>query len=86
MHLKYIVKNKDAFKEKIISILAILYSVYVIYEVGIGYLGLAFIMYAVGTVVYIKAKKEKNESITGREKVYMAIMILFALIMINCSK
>ena len=78
-------QEKGCLKEKVISSLAIIYSIYVIYSVGIGYLGLASIMYAIGTVVYMKAKKEKNESITGREKMYMAIMIIIAVIMIAAA-
>jgi arginine:ornithine antiporter/lysine permease len=68
--------------EKIIAIFASIYSVYVIYAVGIGYLGLAFIIYALGIGFYLKAKKEKNENITFKEKVAMIVMIIISIVMI----
>ncbi|WP_298843538.1 amino acid permease [Clostridium sp.] len=69
-------------KEKIIAIIAGIYSVYVIYAVGIGYLGLAVVIYAIGIGFYLKAKKEKNEAITHKEKLAMVAMIIVAIIMI----
>ncbi|MEW9095754.1 MAG: amino acid permease [Clostridiaceae bacterium] len=74
--------EKGCIKEKVISLISIIYSLYVIYAVGIAYLGLAFIMYSTGIVIYIKGKKEKNESVTSREKTYMAIMLIISVIMI----
>ncbi|MCB2307920.1 amino acid permease [Clostridium estertheticum] len=80
----YKVYNKESghIKEKIISIIACIYSVYVIYAVGIGYLGLAVVIYAVGIGFYLKAKKEKNEVITSKEKLAMLVIIIVAIIMI----
>jgi len=69
------------FKEKAIAVIASIYSIYVIYAVGIGYLGLAFIIYAVGIGFYLRAKKEKNEAITHREKVAMMAMVIMAIVM-----
>ncbi|MBW9159745.1 basic amino acid/polyamine antiporter, partial [Clostridium tagluense] len=69
-------------KDKIVSILACVYSIYVIYAVGINYLGAAVILYAVGIFVFIKAKKEKNEPITSNEKIAMAAIIVVAILMI----
>jgi len=78
------VYNKEGghIKEKIIAILAGIYSVYVIYAVGIGYLGLAVVIYAIGIGFYLKAKKEKNEVITHKEKLAMIAIIIVAIIMI----
>ncbi|MBU3177482.1 amino acid permease [Clostridium estertheticum] len=80
----YKVYNKESghIKEKIISIIAGIYSIYVIYAVGIGYLGLAVVIYAVGIGFYLKAKKEKNEVITSKEKLAMVAIIIVAIIMI----
>ena len=80
----YKVYNKEGghIKEKVIAILAGIYSVYVIYAVGIGYLGLAVVIYAIGIGFYLKAKKEKNEAITHKEKLAMVAIIIVAIIMI----
>lgn len=77
------VYNKEGghFKEKIIAVLASIYSIYVIYAVGIGYLGLASIIYAIGIGFYLRAKREKNEAITYKEKVAMIAMVLLAIVM-----
>ncbi|MCB2298804.1 amino acid permease [Clostridium tagluense] len=75
-------KESGHLKEKIIAVLAGIYSIYVIYAVGIGYLGLAFVIYALGIGFYLKAKKEKNEVITKREKMAMIAMVIMAIVMI----
>jgi len=77
------VYNKEGghLKEKIIAILASIYSIYVIYAVGIGYLGLASIIYAIGIGFYLRAKREKNEAITSGEKIAMIAMVILAIIM-----
>lgn len=77
------VYNKEGghLKEKIIAVLASIYSIYVIYAVGIGYLGLASIIYAIGIGFYLRAKREKNEAITYKEKVAMIAMVLLAIVM-----
>lgn len=80
--LKTFKNQKNCIKEKIVCILACVYSTYVIYAVGVAYLALAFIMYATGIGFYIKAKKEKGQSITSKEKIAMLVMIIIAIIMI----
>lgn len=75
-------KEKGRVKEVIIAILGCIYSIYVIYAVGIGYLGLAIVIYAIGLGFYVKAKKEKGEAITKKEKIGMAVIILISIIMI----
>lgn len=69
-------------KDKIISILACIYAVYVIYAVGIKYVIEALILYAIGIFVYYKAKNEKKESITSREKCALIIIAILAVIII----
>jgi arginine:ornithine antiporter/lysine permease len=66
----------------IISLIASIYSIYVIYAVGLTYLGLAFIMYAIGIIPYYMAKKEKGEKFTSTEIVLSLIMVTIALFMI----
>ncbi|WP_125154363.1 amino acid permease [Clostridium rectalis] len=74
--------EQGCLKEKLIALIAVLYSIYVIYAVGIAYLGLAFIMYSTGIVIYVKGKREKNESITNKEKLYITILLIVSIIMI----
>ncbi|MBZ9608794.1 amino acid permease [Clostridium estertheticum] len=78
------VYNKESgyLKEKIIAVIAGIYSIYVIYAVGIGYLGLAVVIYALGLGFYLKAKKEKKEAITQKEKLSMIVMVIVAIVMI----
>ncbi|GAA0117373.1 basic amino acid/polyamine antiporter [Clostridium senegalense] len=75
-------EDKLGFKDMFISIMASIYSVYVIFAVGLQYLGAALIMYALGVGIYTKAKKEKNEEITSKEKVAMTVIIVLAIIMV----
>lgn len=75
-------EDKLGAKDMTISILASIYSLYVIFAVGLQYLGAALIMYALGTGIYVKAKKEKNKEITSKEKGAMGIIILLAIFMI----
>ena len=45
----------------IIALLATLYSIYVIYTVGIKYLFLSVLFYGLGSFLFLQAKKEKKE-------------------------
>jgi arginine:ornithine antiporter/lysine permease len=65
-----------------ISLLGTIYSVYVIVSVGLRYLIFTILFYAVGIILFIKAKNEKNESIKLWEKIVMAILCLVAAILI----
>jgi arginine:ornithine antiporter/lysine permease len=69
-------------KDKLVSILACIYSLYVIYAVGIKYLGTAVILYAIGIFVYLKARKEKNETISLNEKIGMSAIMVVAILMV----
>lgn len=66
----------------IIALIATIYSLYVIYAVGLVYLAAAFIMYALGIVVYYFAKKEKGLSFTTSEKVASFIIVIIAIYMV----
>ncbi|CAM2759339.1 basic amino acid/polyamine antiporter [Hathewaya histolytica] len=80
--LKVSIKENFTFKDKIISAIASLYTAYVVYSVGLTYIGLTVILYAFGILVYLKAKKEHGKSIDKKEKVAMAIIVLIALLVI----
>jgi arginine:ornithine antiporter/lysine permease len=70
------------FRFFVISVLGTIYSVYVIFSVGLRYLIFTVLFYAVGIVLFVKAKKEKNESIKQWEKIVMAILCFVAAILI----
>lgn len=65
-----------------ISVLGTIYSIYVIVSVGLRYLIFTVLFYAVGIILFIKAKKEKNESIKGWEKIVMVFLCVIAAMLI----
>lgn len=75
-------EDKSGIMDKIVSLVAVVYAIYVIYAVGLTYLGLAFIMYAIGIIPYYMAKKEKNEKFKKSEIISVCIMVLIAVYMI----
>ncbi|SKA80032.1 arginine:ornithine antiporter, APA family [Caloramator quimbayensis] len=75
-------EDKSQIGDKIVSLIAVIYAVYVIYAVGLTYLGLAFIMYSTGIVPYYIAKKEKGEKLTRTEIISIVIMLLIAVYML----
>ncbi|SEF40050.1 arginine:ornithine antiporter, APA family (TC 2.A.3.2.3) [Caloramator fervidus] len=80
--LKVVKEDKLSSLDFIIALVATVYSIYVIYAVGLVYLAAAFIMYAVGLIVYYFAKKEKGLSFTNSEKVASVLITLIAIYMI----
>jgi arginine:ornithine antiporter / lysine permease len=79
---KVCLEDKSKRSDMVISIVSFIYSIYVIYAVGLTYLGLAFIMYAIGIIPYYIAKKEKSEKFTKTEIISVSVMIIIAAIMI----
>lgn len=80
--LKVIKEDKLKGTDLIIALIATVYSLYVIYAVGLVYLAAAFIMYALGLIVYYFAKKEKGLKFTTSEKVISLLIALIAIYMI----
>lgn len=80
--IKLCINEKAKASEIIISILATIYSVYVIYTVGLMYFGLAIIIYTIGLFVYYMAKKEKNEKFSKAETIAVSILVLVSVVMI----
>lgn len=67
---------------KVIAILASIYAVYVLYAVGLVYLGLACILYVTGLIPYYLGKKEKGEAFKSSEKIGATVLIVIAVVMI----
>lgn len=80
--VKVSAKDKLSAGNMILSVLACVYSIYVIYAVGPKYLAEAVIMYAIGIFVYAKARKEQGKTIKNGEKIAMAILAIIAVVMI----
>jgi len=64
------------------TIVAVIYSMYVIVFVGLIYLAASFILYAIGMFVFLLAKKENNQPLTTFEKYGVATVLTIGIIMI----
>lgn len=74
------VHPEDRTKDLIIAFVAMVYSVWLLYAAGGKYLLLASLLYAPGTLLYIKARRENKAIIfTHLEKVYCAIIFISAI-------
>ena len=58
----------------IITLLGIIYSVFVIYTVGVNYLLLSVIFYSLGSLLFIKAKREQKKQPKQWEWVVIALL------------
>lgn len=74
--------NSKNFIHFIIAILGVVYSVYVIYTVGLKYLIFTLIFYSIGSALFYKAKKERNESIKRWEVSVIFTLIISSIIII----
>jgi arginine:ornithine antiporter/lysine permease len=54
-------RKKEATFHLVIALLATLYSLYVIYAVGIRYLFLSVLFYGIGSLLFIRAKREEKQ-------------------------
>ncbi|MDO5665100.1 MAG: amino acid permease [Bacteroidia bacterium] len=66
---------------KIIAVLGTLYATYVIYAVGLKYLFLSIIFYAIGALLFLKAKHEKREKPKHWEWAFMLTLIAAAIVL-----
>lgn len=73
---KLCIQEKSFGKDLIISVVATIYAMYVIYAVGILYLALTVIMYAIGVLPFVIARKEKGQAIKTWEWTASAALIL----------
>lgn len=64
---------------RVISVLGTIYSAYVIYAVGLKYLLLSIILYAIGAMLFLKAKHEKKEKPKHWEWAFIVILIAGAI-------
>lgn len=80
--LKVAFQEKGSYREILISLISTVYALYVIYAVGLKYLALTAILYAIGVIPFFITKKEKNEKLTKAELTQLSVIVLLGLIMI----
>ncbi len=68
-------------RDLIIALIAIAYSLWLIYAAGIKYLLLSALLYAPGAILFYKARRENNQVVfTNIEKFIFAAAVIGALI------
>jgi arginine:ornithine antiporter/lysine permease len=75
-------EEKSGAGQMIVAVLATVYSIYVIYAIGIKYLFLAIILYLVGVIPAYIAKKEKGMKFSKSETAALLIMAVITLVLI----
>ncbi|TBW59528.1 arginine-ornithine antiporter [Marinobacter halodurans] len=70
-------RNKDL----LIALIAVVYSVWLVYAGGVQYILLSALLYAPGALFFAKAKREQNQSVfTSLEKLIFAVVVVGAVI------
>lgn len=80
--VKLCLEEKSFGKNIIISIISTLYAVFVVYAVGMMYLALTIVMYAIGIIPYYIAKREEDSKFTNTEKIISIFMVLGAIYLV----
>lgn len=80
--VKLCLQEKSFGKDMIVSVISTAYAIFVIYAVGMMYLALTLVMYAIGIIPYYFAKREKNSKFTGTEKIVSVFMIIGAIYLV----
>jgi arginine:ornithine antiporter/lysine permease len=76
-------QSKERNKDMVISIIALIYSVWLVYAGGAQYILLSALLYAPGTIFFVKAKSERGETIFNtKEKYLLAVILLGSVIAI----
>lgn len=72
--------REETIYARTISVLGTIYSAYVIYAVGLKYLLLSVILYALGALLFLKAKYEKKEKPKRWEWAFIIVLLVGAII------
>lgn len=76
-------QEKERNKDGVISFIALIYSIWLVYAGGAQYILLSALLYAPGAIFFAKAKTERNETIFNiKEKYLFAVVLVGALIAI----
>ena len=74
--------NGEKTINKLIAVVGTLYATYVIYAVGIKYLFLSIIFYAIGAIVFLKGRHEQKQKPKHWEWAFMLTLIATAIVLI----
>lgn len=73
-------RKRESLHHLIIALLGTIYSLYVIFAVGIKYLILSLLFYAIGSLLFIKAKREQKKQPKPWEWAVIVLLLIGALI------
>jgi arginine:ornithine antiporter/lysine permease len=73
-------RKRESFHHLIIALLGTIYSLYVIFAVGIKYLILSLLFYAIGSLLFIKAKREQKKQPKPWEWAVIVLLLIGSLI------
>jgi arginine:ornithine antiporter/lysine permease len=73
-------RKRESFHHLIIALLGTIYSLYVIFAVGIKYLILSLLFYAIGSLLFIKAKREQKKQPKPWEWAIIVLLLIGSLI------
>ena len=73
-------RKRESLHHLIIALLGTIYSLYVIFAVGIKYLILSLLFYAIGSLLFIKAKREQKKQSKPWEWAVIVLLLIGSLI------
>jgi arginine:ornithine antiporter/lysine permease len=73
-------RKRESLHHLIIALLGTIYSLYVIFAVGIKYLILSLLFYAIGSLLFIKAKREQKKQPKPWEWAVIVLLLIGSLI------
>jgi arginine:ornithine antiporter/lysine permease len=73
-------RKRESLHHLIIALLGTIYSLYVIFAVGIKYLILSLLFYAIGSLLFIKAKREQKKQPKPWEWTVIVLLLIGSLI------
>jgi len=72
----YATSDRDHGKDRIVAILATVYSVFLVYAGGLKFLVLSFLIYAPGTLLYLQTRREQNKQLFApAEWIALAVVV-----------
>ena len=75
-------RKRESAHHLVIAVLGTVYSLYVIFAVGVKYLFLSVLFYAVGSLLFIKAKREQKKQPRRWEWAVIALLLAGAVIIV----
>ena len=76
----YPVGDRDYNKDMVIAFLGVVYGIFLVYAGGMKFLVLSFLVYAPGTLLYLKSRREQNKQVfAGSDWIVLAVFIVGAI-------